>query len=284
VAWQLERTVLKAERWLAGREVKIVDGTSFSMPDTAANQALWPQPSGQRPGCGFPVAKMVGLFSLASGALLEQSVGNLHVHDSLLFTSLWDRLSRGDIVLGDRAFCSYGAMAALFQRGVDTVIRLHQLRKTDWRRGQHLGPGDRLVTWTRPGPAPEHWTQAQWDLLPAQLSVRLVRVIVETPGFRTRSVFIATTLTDATLYPADALRELYAQGWQIECFRGNPAQTGRTHRPHARTPRRRSPATPPRSIRTPRQKTKTQQLPTLHRTKTRNEGHSSPRKISRPPS
>lgn len=182
-------------------EVKIVDGTSFSLPDTAANQALWPQPRGQQPGCGFPVAKMVGLFSLSSGALLEENVGNLHVHDSLLFTSLWDRLSKGDIVLGDRAFCSYGAMAALSQRGVDTVMRLHQLRKTDWRRGRHLGAGDRLVTWSRPGPAPEHWTQGQWDLLPAQLPVRLVRVIVQTPGFRTRTVLIATTLTDADLYP-----------------------------------------------------------------------------------
>jgi hypothetical protein len=216
VAWQLERTVLKEERWLEGREVKIVDGTSFSLPDTAANQAVWPQPSGQQKGCGFPVAKMVGLFSLSSGALLEESVGNLHVHDSLLFTSLWDRLSKGDIVLGDRAFCSYGAMAALSQRGVDTVMRLHQLRKTDWRRGRHLGPGDRLVTWSRPGPAPEHWNQAQWDLLPVQLSVRLVRVIVQTPGFRTRTVLIATTLCDAALYPADALRELYAQRWNIE--------------------------------------------------------------------
>jgi len=216
VAWQMERTVLQEERWLEGREVKIVDGTSFSMPDTAANQAVWPQPHGQQPGCGFPVAKMVGLFSLASGALLEESVGNLHVHDSLLFTSLWDRLSKGDIILGDRAFCSYGAMAALFQRGVDTVMRLHQLRKTDWRRGRHLGAGDRLVTWSRPGPAPEHWSQAQWDLLPAQLSVRLVRVMVVAPGFRTRTVLIATTLTDAALYPADALRELYAQRWTVE--------------------------------------------------------------------
>jgi hypothetical protein len=216
VAWQLERTVLREERWLEGREVKIVDGTSFSLPDTEANQALWPQPSGQQPGCGFPVAKMVGLFSLSSGALLEESVGNLHVHDSLLFTSLWDRLSQGDVVLGDRAFCSYGAMATLFQRGVDTVMRLHQLRKTDWRRGRHLGPGDRLVTWMRPAPAPEHWMQAQWDLLPAQLCVRLVRVIVQTPGFRTRTVLIATTLTDADLYPPDALRELYAQRWNVE--------------------------------------------------------------------
>ncbi len=216
VAWQLERTVLKEERWLEGREVKIIDGTSFSMPDTAANQAVWPQPSGQQSGCGFPVAKMMGLFSLSSGALLEECVGDLHHHDSLLFRSLWDRLSKGDIVLGDRGFCSYGAMAALSERGVDTVMRLHQLRKADLRRGQRLGPGDQLVEWSKPAKPPLHVTPAQWELLPPTLSVRLIRVVVETPGFRTRSVLIATTLTAAALYPADAIRELYARRWTIE--------------------------------------------------------------------
>jgi Transposase DDE domain/Insertion element 4 transposase N-terminal len=216
VAWQLERTVLKEERWLEGREVKVVDGTHFSMPDTAANQAVWPQPSGQQPGCGFPVAKMVGLFSLASGALLEECVGDLHSHDSLLFRSLWDRLSKGDIILGDRGFCSYGAMAALFERGVDTVMRLHQLRKVDLRRGKRLGPGDQLVEWSKPAKPPLHVTPAQWELLPQTLAVRLIRVVVETPGFRTRSVLIATTLTDAALYPAAAIRDLYARRWTIE--------------------------------------------------------------------
>jgi Transposase DDE domain/Insertion element 4 transposase N-terminal len=216
VAWTLERTVLKEERWLEGREVKIVDGTSFSMPDTAANQAVWPQPSGQQPGCGFPVAKMVGLFSLSSGALLEECVGDLHNHDSLLLASLWDRLSKGDIVLGDRGFCSYGAMAALLGRGVDTVMRLHSMRKVDLRRGKRLGPGDQLVEWSRPAQPPLHVTPAQWKLLPQKLAVRLIRVVVETPGFRTRHVLIATTLTDAARYPADALRELYARRWTIE--------------------------------------------------------------------
>jgi len=216
VAWQLERSALKAEKWLCGREVKIVDGTSFSMPDTPDNQAMWPQPSEQQPGCGFPVAKMVGLFSLASGALLEEASGNLHNHDSILFASLWERLNRGDIVLGDRGFCSYAAMAALLERGVDTVMRLHQMRKVDLRQGKPLGPGDRLITWTKPIQVPKHWTQVQWDQLPEQLSVRLIRVTIETPGFRTRSVTIATTLIDVDLYPAQAIRDLYAKRWNIE--------------------------------------------------------------------
>jgi hypothetical protein len=216
VAWHLERNVAGGERWLEGRSVKIVDGTSFSMPDTAANQAAWPQPSGQKEGCGFPVAKLVGVFSLASGALLEQAVDHLHVHDSQLFRSLWGNLEPGDIVLADRAFCSYGALASLLRRGVDTVSRLHQMRKVDLRRGRRLGPGDQLVTWSKPKLPLENWSPSEWAALPQTLPVRLIRVIIETPGFRTRFVLLATTLTDATLYPADALRELYGRRWNIE--------------------------------------------------------------------
>jgi len=158
----------------------------------------------------------VGLFCLSSGALLEECGGDLHHHDSLMFTSLWDRLSKGDIILGDRGFCSYGAMAALLGRGIDTVMRLHQMRKVDLRRGRRLGPGDQLVEWSKPAKPPLHVTPTQWELLPQKLAVRLIRVVVEAPGFRTRHVLIATTLTDAALYPADAIRELYARRWTIE--------------------------------------------------------------------
>src|SRR5476651_748450 len=107
-------------------------------------------------------------------------------------------------------------MAALLQRDVDTVMRLHQMRKVDLRRGKRLGPGDQLVEWSKPAKPPLHVTPAQWELLPQTLAVRLIRVVVETPGFRTRHVLIATTLTDAALYPADAIRELYARRWTIE--------------------------------------------------------------------
>src|SRR5271155_4845446 len=142
VAWAMERQVLQHERWLAGRDVKIIDATGVSMPDTPLNQAAWPQPDGQKAGCGFPVMKMAGLFSLASGALLEHTTGPNHTHDSQLFRQLWPRLKKGDVILADRAFCSYGAMAALQHRGIDTVVRMHQMRKADWRFGRRLGHGD----------------------------------------------------------------------------------------------------------------------------------------------
>jgi hypothetical protein len=216
VAWHLERTVLKRQRWLAGREVKIIDGTGISMPDTPENQAIWPQPEGQKPGCGFPVMKMAGLFSLASGALLEHTTGPHHTHDSQLFRQLWPKLKKGDVILADRAFCSYGAMAALHHRGIDTVVRLHQLRKSDLRFGRRLGTGDRLVVWIKPKSCPEVWSKDEFARLPEQLPVRLVRTVITAEGFRTRTVLIATTLTEAALYPADAIRELYARRWNIE--------------------------------------------------------------------
>jgi len=216
IAWNLERQVSRAEQLLPGRDVKIVDGTGVSMPDTPENQAVWPQPAGQKPGCGFPVLKLAGLFSLASGALLDQVTDRHTSHDAQLFRQLWSRLKKGDVVLADCAFCSYGAMAALIARGIDTVVRLHQFRPTDLRRGRRLGKHDRLVVWDKPRVCPRTLSAEEFALLPGQLSVRLIRTTITAKGFRTRAVTIATTLIDAALYPADTLRELYARRWNIE--------------------------------------------------------------------
>ena len=113
IRWTLERNTLKAEQGLGGRAVKIVDGTSVSMPDTEANQKVWPQPSSQKPGLGFPLMKLTGLFALGSRALLDYATSNQHVHENQLFRQMWPRLNQGDIILGDRGFCSYAAMASL---------------------------------------------------------------------------------------------------------------------------------------------------------------------------
>jgi hypothetical protein len=216
IAWGLEKNVLKEERWLGGRSVKIVDGTGISMPDTEENQAQWPQPSGQEVGLGFPSMKLVGLFSLSSGALLESANGNKHVHESTLFRSLWSKLQKGDIVLADRGFCSYAAMAGLLQhRGVDSVMRLHQMRKADFRTGRRLGPDERLIVWNKPQRT-EAWSEEEFAALPATLTLRLIRLRVGTPGFRTKSVLLVTTLVDPIACPADEIRELYGQRWQVE--------------------------------------------------------------------
>lgn len=216
LAWNLERNILGTEQWLEGRAVKIVDGTMCSMPDTAANQQRWPQSSGQKPGLGFPLMKLVGLFSLSSGALLEHASGDLHVHESQLFRQLWDSLQKGDVILADRGFCSYAAIASLEVRGVDSVMRLHGMRKADFRSGKALGRGERLVTWTKPAQRSSVWSALEFAALPDRLVLRMINLEVAAAGFRTRRVILVTTLLDKELYPAEELRALYGQRWSVE--------------------------------------------------------------------
>ena len=216
IAWSLGRHTHSSENWLEGRPVKIIDGTSVSMPDTPENQAVWPQPSSQKPGCGFPLMKLTGLFSLGSGALIDHAISNQHVHESQLFRQMWPRLRQGDVLLGDRGFCSYTTLATLAGRGIDGVFRLHQARKADFRQGRLLGPEDRLVEWTKPSKAPAGFSDEEFAALPETLPLRMIRLQVASPGFRTQSAVVVTTLLDSNLYPADAIRALYGQRWSVE--------------------------------------------------------------------
>jgi hypothetical protein len=219
LAGKLSARLTTPELWL-GRRVKVVDGTGVSMPDTAANQKAWPQPSGQKTGCGFPVVKLVACFCLASGALLEWVEGTLTEHDCRLFQKLLSVFKKGDVVLADRGFSSFATLAMLRARGADAVMRLHQFRKLDWRAGQCLGRRDRLVTWQKGALQGKLWTSEQWAQVPVELSVRLVEIIVTVPGFRTHKLVLVTTLLDAQIYSAEALGQLYFRRWAVElCFR-----------------------------------------------------------------
>ena len=149
---RLEQQTPKAWRW-HGRAVKIVDGSGVSMPDTPENQGAYPQPGGQAPGLGFPVARIVVLLSLACGAVLGAAVGRIkgkQTGEHMLFHSLHEYLERDDVMLADRYYCSYWEIALLLGLGVDTVMRLHQRRPVDFRRGQRLGHEDPGVTGTKP--------------------------------------------------------------------------------------------------------------------------------------
>lgn len=186
------------------------------MPDTLENQATWPQPASQQPGLGFPLVKLVGLFSQASGALLHLAEGTIHQHEMQLARQLWRHLEKAEVVLTDRGFCSYQDLSAITQRGADAVMRLHQARKVDFAQGKPLGPDDRLVTWTKPAQRPPGCTPEEFAALPATLALRLIRYRVEMPGFRTEEVILVTTLLDPVAFPAGALAELYFQRWSVE--------------------------------------------------------------------
>jgi len=206
---------------LAGRPVKVIDATTVQLPDTEANQSRFPQPSAQKPGCGFPVMKMAALLSLASGAILAVARENLHWHDVRLFRRLWSCLRNGDVVLGDRAFADYVSLAQLPLQGVDLVCRNHQARKVDFRRCERrLGPHDAVFRWNKPLRRPKYLTQRQFDRLPSYILVRVLRTQMDRPGFRTTTVTLVTTLLDARKYPAHELSALFLRRWRLElCFR-----------------------------------------------------------------
>ena len=215
LAQQLEQQVGEDQLWL-GRRVKIIDGTSVSMPDTAANQRLWPQSSAQKPGCGFPLLKLVGLFSLQSGALLDLTIAGHRHHDAQLARQLWPRLQAADIILADRGFCSFGDLAQLQVGGIDAVMRLHQARKMDFRRGKRLGDNDRLVAWKKPLQPTPSMTKDDFTALPDTLQLRLIRYRIEIPGCRSQEIILVTTLLDAQHFSAQRLAELYFRRWGVE--------------------------------------------------------------------
>lgn len=200
-----------------GRRVGVVDGSTLSMPDTPLNQARYPQPSEQKKGCGFPVMKIVGVFSLATGLWHLLAYGNLHHNERILFHRLWAEIClRFDLILGDRGFTSFFDMYLLKQRDVDTVLRRHQMRAADFRRGKRLGRHDHLVAWKKPAERPAWLSPEMYAAVPEEWIVREVKVLVTVKGFRTRAYVIVTTLLDPILYPPSALAELYFLRWSVE--------------------------------------------------------------------
>ena len=202
------------------RPIKVVDASSVRLPDTAANRKCYPYPSGQRPGCGFPVMQLCGLYSLASGAILNTVQSPWSASEVRLFKDLWAELQAGDILMGDRPFGAYVLLALLPLRGVDVVTRLHQGRRFRPRDGRRIGPGEWLVTWIKPPQRPDYLSTEEWAAVPETITVRIIHVRVQEKGFRTRELWISTTLLDPIAYPAERIAQLYRRRWDMElCFR-----------------------------------------------------------------
>jgi Transposase DDE domain len=203
--------------WLRGRPLKVVDGSGLRLQDTPANQKDFPQPAIQKPGCGFPVMKLVVIFCLASGALLARATGTLRDSESGLFQRLLSSLKPGDIVIGDRGFGNFVMVALLAGMQVDFIGRVPtNARRVDFRQGRRLGRYDRVVSWRKGPRQGQCWSAADWAALPDLKEVRLVRLIVRQRGFRSRMITLVTTLLDAELYPAAELVAAYARRWRLE--------------------------------------------------------------------
>ena len=161
VGREISASAPEAWRW-RGRPVRVVDGTTVVMPDTAANQAEYPQPRSQQPGLGFAILRTVGIVCLGSGALLDAGVGRYHgkgADEQTLLRPVLDALAPGDVLVGDAFYATFFLLCALSERGIGAVFEQYGARRrtTDFRRGQRLGsrePSDR---------AAKAWHQARVD-------------------------------------------------------------------------------------------------------------------------
>jgi len=205
--------------WLwQGLHAKLVDGFTFTMPDTPENQAAFPQNPAQRPGVGLPIARACAVLSLATASLCDLAVGpyeGKETGESALLRGLLETFAKDDVVVFDRHYCSFLMLALLSQGGQHVCARLHQRRQSDFRRGRRLGPGDHLITWTRPK-KPAWMSQEQYEQIPETLTLREVKFQVTVPGRRTETITIVTTLTDPKAYSREDLAELYGFRWNVE--------------------------------------------------------------------
>jgi len=215
----------QVSRW-RGLRTFLVDGSSCSMPDTPALQQRFDQPTEQKPGCGFPVAHLLALFDAYTGMLVDVLASSWRTHDLTRVGELHPHLGHGDLLVGDRGFCSYAHLATLWQRGIHAVLRMNQNRRVSFAAGQfwwadrtwpvRLGPDDQLMIWHKPKAPSRVMPRDDYDALPDTMIVRELRYRVSRPGFRTRAVTLVTTLLDPQAYPAAALAELYQCRWRAE--------------------------------------------------------------------
>jgi hypothetical protein len=219
--------------WLwQGRAVRLVDGTTVTMPDTPANQAAYPQPRSQQPGLGFPLCRLVGLVCLGSGALLNAAIGPYRGKggdEQALLRTLVDTLQSGDLLLGDAYYATYFLLCDLQERGVDAVFEQQGARRrsTDFRRGHRLGQYDHLITITKPKIKPDWMAQAEYDHAPASLTVRELRA---------GGKLLVTTLLCPKQTPKAALRQLYRSRWHVELDLRNIKTTLGMERLSCKTP------------------------------------------------
>ena len=207
------------ETWLwNGRHAKLVDGFTFTMPDTPGNQAEFPQNPCQKPGLGFPIARAVAVISLATACVVDAAMGpysGKQTGETALLRKLFGAFRPRDVAVLDRYYCSFMMLALLKSRGTDVCARLHHLRKSDFRRGRRLGQYDHVIHWIRPQ-RPTWMDEATYASIPETIELREVRFHVVEPGRRTKVLTVVTTLTDAEEFSKEDIAELYGYRWHVE--------------------------------------------------------------------
>jgi hypothetical protein len=226
---QVARRSAPQWRWL-GRTVKLMDGTTVTLPDTPPNQATYPQQSNQKPGLGFSIMRVVGLLCAATGAVLDAAIGpyaGKTGSEHALFRQLLDSIVVDDLIVADRYYCAYFVIALIQARGADVVFQQHHRRLMDFRKGKRLGPRDHVVTWEKPKICPSWLTPEQYEAFPQTLEIREVQV---------KTKVLVTTLRCAKQFSKQALGDLYVSRWNVELDLRNIKTTLGMERLHCKTP------------------------------------------------
>lgn len=207
------------EQWMVkSRHAKLVDGFTFTMPDTPENQAEYPQVKTQKPGIGFPIARCVAVISLATACVMDLAIGpyaGKETGETALLRRLMHTFSVGDIAVFDRFYCSFMVIAAMLAQGTDICCRKHHMRQSDFRRGKRLGRYDHLIIWHRP-PRPAWMDADTYQTIPEQVTLRETKLTINQPGFRTKSLIIISTLSDPIEFAKNDIAEIYGYRWNVE--------------------------------------------------------------------
>jgi hypothetical protein len=217
-AEELEEQFPKSWLWKLIYHIKLVDGSTISMPDTPENQAAYPQPDSQKNGVGFPIARIVTVTSSVTGAVLDLAIGpyaGKETGEHALLRQLINVFKKGDVALGDCYYASYFLIAMLMSRGVDAVFPMHASRDCDFRKGTKLGKKDHIVKWLKPA-KPEWMDQETYDNIEKEITVREVSIDSERSGFRTKRRILVTTFLKPEHVSKNDLSLLYACRWWIE--------------------------------------------------------------------
>lgn len=217
IAIDLENQAQPAWLW-RNRHIKIPDGTTVSMPDTQSNQEVYPQLKAQKPGVGFPIMRLVGIFSSTTGAIIDCAMAPYAGKGSgelTLIRQLLHNFNQGDIFLADACYCSYFLIVLLMQKGVDIVFPKKPSRKTDFSSGNCLGKKDHLTAWIKPK-KPDWMDKSEYEAFPESIIIRETKVYFNRRGFRDKSMVIVTTLTCDKTVQAQDLCELYGYRWFVE--------------------------------------------------------------------
>lgn len=214
---QLEQASCAHSRW-RGLRVKAIDGTSAQAPDTAANRSVYPQPSGQAVGCGFPVVQLVGLIDLGHGGVSDFAQSDTFTGELRGYDQLEGSLEQGDLLVADRLYSSYEVIARLMARGVEFIGRNHQVRKVDFRRGIKCGANQRIQQWRKPRQQSplSRLSAEKWAALPDEISVRIIRSRGYDRTGNKITRYVVTTLLDCDEYPIEEVSALYHHRWEIE--------------------------------------------------------------------